>query len=184
MKRSAANYSGISSAAVRKATSKTWAQWLALLDQAGAKKLPHQDIALLLHQKHRVSDWWCQMVTVGYEQARGRRVKHQKVDGFEVSVSKTMVAPVDRAYAAWKEAGLREQWLPRTPLTIRKATPHKSIRILWPDATRLSVNFWPKGPLKCSVVPQHGKLATPEAAETMKAYWADKLEALRAFLEK
>jgi hypothetical protein len=48
----------------------------------------------------------------------------------------------------------------------------------------LSVNFWPKGPLKCSVVPQHGKLATPEAAELMKAYWAEKLESLRAFLER
>ena len=28
------------------------------------------------------------------------------------------------------------------------------------------------------------KLPTPDAAEKMKAYWAEKLEALRAFLEK
>jgi hypothetical protein len=184
MKRTVEKYGGISSAAVKKATGQTWAQWLVLLDKAGAKKLPHKDIALLLHQKLKVPDWWCQMVTVGYEQARDLRVRHQKADGFEVSVSRTMVAPVDRAFAAWKEAALREQWLPRTPLTVRKATPHKSIRILWPDNTNLSVNFWPKGPLKCQVVPQHGKLATPEAAEKMKAYWADKLEALRVFLEK
>ncbi len=184
MKRTADKYGGISSAAVKKATGRTWAQWLAVLDKAKAKNLPHKDIALLLHQKLKVPDWWCQMVTVGYEQARGLRVKHQKADGFEVSVSKTMVAPVDRAFAAWRDASLREQWLPRTPLTVRKATPHKSIRILWPDDTVLSVNFWPKGPLKCQVVPQHGKLVTPEAAEKMKAYWAEKLEALRAFLEK
>ena len=184
MKRLADNYGGISSAAVRKATGRTWAQWLALLDKAGAKKLPHKEIVLRLRAKYLVTDWWGQMVTVGYEQARGLRGKHQKADGFEISVSKTMVAPVDRAFAAWKDAALREQWLPRTPLTIRKATPHKSIRILWPDDTSLSVNFWPKGPLKCQVVPQHGRLTTPEAAETMKASWADKLEALRSFLEK
>jgi hypothetical protein len=184
MKRTADTYGGISSAAVKKATGKTWTQWLVLLDKAGAKKLPHKDLALLLHHKFTVPDWWCQMVAVGYEQARGLRVRHQKVDGFEVSVTKTMGAPVDRAFAAWKDAALREQWLPRTPLTVRKATPHKSIRILWPDDTSLSVNFWPKGPLKCQVVPQHGKLATPEAAEKMKAYWTEKLEALRAFLEK
>ncbi|MER2553143.1 MAG: LysR family transcriptional regulator [Thauera sp.] len=84
---------------------------------------------------------------------------------------------------AWFLAG-GQQWLPRTPLTVRKATPHKSIRILWGDASTLSVNFWPKGSLKCQVVPQHAKLPTPDAAEKMKAYWADKLEALRAFLEK
>ena len=184
MKRKAENYGGISSAALQKATGKTWAQWLSVLDKAGARKLPHREIVLQLTRQHPLPDWWSQMVTVGYEQARGLRVKHQKPDGFEISVTKTIAAPVDRAFAAWKDAALREQWLPRTPLTIRKATPHKSIRILWPDETCLSVNFWPKGPLKCQVVPQHGKLATPEAAEKMKAFWADKLEVLRGFLEK
>lgn len=183
MKRAAASYGGISSAAVKKATGRTWPEWLTLLDTAGARKLAHREIAQLLARKHRLPDWWSQMVTVGYEQARGLRVKHQKADGFEISVTKTMAAPVDRAFAAWKDPALREQWLPRTPLTIRKATPHKSIRILWADETSVGVNFWPKGPLKCSVVPQHGKLTTPEAAEKMKAYWTGKLEALRVFLE-
>jgi hypothetical protein len=184
MKRTAEKYGGISSAAVKKATGKTWAQWLPLLDKAGAKKIPHKEIALLLRQKFKVGDWWCQMVTTGYEQARGLRLRHQKPDGFEVSISKTMAAPVDRAFAAWKDAAQREQWLPRTPLTIRKATPHKSIRIRWHDDTVVSVNFWPKGPLKSQIVPQHGKLSSPEAAEKMKVYWAEKLEALRLFLEK
>ena len=184
MKRAAGNYGGISSAAVKKATGQSWAEWLKVLDRAGARKLPHREIAQLLARKHRLADWWSQMVTVGYEQARGLRVKHAKSDGFEITVTKTMGAPVDRAFAAWKDPALREQWLPRTPLTIRKATPHKSIRIRWADDTSVGVNFWPKGPLKCSVVPQHGKLTTPEAAEKMKAYWTGKLEALCAFLEK
>lgn len=183
MKRVAENYGGISSASVKKATGKTWREWLILLDKAGAAKLPHKDVVRWLQQTHRLADWWCQMVTVGYEQARGLRVKHQKPDGFEISVAKTIAAPVGRAFAAWREASLREQWLPRTPLTVRKATPHKSIRILWSDDTLVSVNFWPKGSLKCQVVPQHAKLPTPESAEKMKAYWAEKLEALRVFLE-
>jgi hypothetical protein len=184
MKRKADNYGGISSAAVKKATGKTWAQWLVALDKAGARKQPHREIVGHLRRAHPLPDWWCQMVTVGYEQARGLRVKHQKPDGFEISVTKTMAAPVDRAFAAWREAGLREQWLPRTPLTIRKATPHKSIRIRWPDDTCVSVNFWPKGPLKCQVVPQHSKLPTPEAAEKMKAFWSDKLDRLCEFLAR
>jgi len=83
MKRTVANYGGISSAAVRKATTKTWAQWLALLDQAGAKKLPHKGIALLLQQKHRLGDWWCQMVAVGYEQARGQASAFGKTGGHD-----------------------------------------------------------------------------------------------------
>ncbi|HEX2861457.1 MAG TPA: DUF4287 domain-containing protein [Lacunisphaera sp.] len=184
MKRAADKYGGTSSAAVKKATGRTWREWFALLDKAGAAKLPHKDIVRWLQRNHQLADWWGQMVTVGYEQARGLRVKHQQPDGFEISVAKTIAAPVGRAFAAWREASLREQWLPRTPLTVRKATPHKSIRILWGDDTLLSVNFWPKGSLKCQVVPQHARLPSPEAAEKMKAYWSEKLEALRAFLEK
>ncbi|MEI6106549.1 MAG: hypothetical protein WCR49_05990 [Opitutae bacterium] len=184
MKRTAGQYGGISSAAVKRATGQTWAQWLRLLDRAGARKMPHRSIARLLQSRHKLPDWWGQMVAVGYEQARGLRVKHQKAEGFEISVSKTIAAPVDRAFTAWRTPAQREKWLPRTPLTIRKATPHKSIRILWADGTSLSVNFWPKGPLKCQVVPQHAHLLTAEAAEKMKAYWTDKLETLRGFLEK
>jgi len=184
MKRPAGKYGGISSAAVQLATGQSWAEWLALLDRAGARKMNHREIVRLLQNRPKLSDWWCQMVAVGYEQARGLRVRHQKADGFEISITLTIGTPVDRAFAAWKDAALREKWLPRTPLTVRKATPHKSIRILWPDRTSLSVNFWPKGPLKCQVVPQHGKLTTPEAAEKMKAFWTEKLQALRAYLEE
>lgn len=183
MKRTASSYAGITTAAVKKATGRTWTEWIKLLDAAGAKSWPHAEIALWLHKKHPVADWWCQMVTVGYEQASGRRVKNQTPDGFEISVSKTIGAPVDRVFEAWRDASLREQWLPHTPLTVRKATPHKSIRITWADGTNLSVNFWPKGPLKCQVVPEHSKLPDATTAEKMKTYWTEQLELLRAHLE-
>lgn len=155
-----------------------------MLDKMGATRLPHKEIVQKLQRIHRLADWWGQMVTVGYEQARGLRAKHQKPDGFEIRVAKTIAAPVERAFAAWRESTLREQWLPRTPLTVRKATPHKSIRILWGDGTLLSVNFWSKGSLKCQVVPQHAMLPTAEAAEKMKTYWTNRLEELRIFLER
>ena len=184
MKRLPAKLNGIGSPAVKEATGRTWAEWLALLDKAGAKSWPHAEIALWLHKRHRINDWWCQMVTVGFEQASGRRVKYQQPHGFEVSVSKTIGAPVAEAFAAWKEPAVREQWLPGIELTIRKATPHKSIRIRWSDETSVSVNFWPKGSLKCQVVPQHGKLASASLAEKMKVFWTDRLEALRGLLER
>lgn len=183
MKRAAATGAGVSTAAVREATGKTWAQWRAVLDKAGAVKRSHRENAEWLQARHQLPAWWAQMVTVAYEQARGLRAKHQKPDGFEVSVSQTMIAPVAAAFEAWKDPALREKWLPHTPLSVRKATPHKSIRITWGDGTNLSVNFWPKGPLKCQVVPQHGKLPDAAAAERMKAYWTERLAALQQFLE-
>jgi hypothetical protein len=178
-----AKIAGLTSAAVERATGRGWDEWIKLLDAAGAKSWPHAEITLWLHKKHKIADWWCQMVTVGFEQASGRRVKHEKPDGFEISISKTIAAPVAQAFEAWKDATVRERWLPAAPLSIRKATPHKSIRITWADGTHVSVNFWPKGPLKCQVVPQHAKLPTAAAAEKAKAYWTERLEALRLLLE-
>jgi hypothetical protein len=78
---------GISSAAVHKATGRTWEEWLPLLDKTGAKKLPHREIAEVVAGKFAVRPWWSQMVTVGYEQARGLREKHQTAKGYQVSGS-------------------------------------------------------------------------------------------------
>jgi hypothetical protein len=61
--------------AVKAKTGKVWADWFKLLDKAGARKLAHPEIATLLHEKHGLSGWWAQMVTVGYEQAVLGRAK-------------------------------------------------------------------------------------------------------------
>ena len=100
---------------MQKRTGKTWAQWLTILDRAGARKWTHQEIVLWLNERHpEVGGWWCQMVTVGYEQARGLRQKHQKPEGFEISSSKTVAVPLARLYDAWANARSRARWL-RTP---------------------------------------------------------------------
>ncbi len=105
-------------------------------------------------------------------------------DNFSASATKTIAAPVATVFAAWKDAATRAHWLPVNSLIVRKATPHKSIRILWPDGTTLSVNFWSKGAIKCQVVPLYEHLANAATAEKMKSFWTDRLEALRLFLEK
>src|SRR5437870_7162618 len=59
-----AQIAGMSDAAVRKATGRSWADWVKLLDDAGAMSKPHREI---VHQVSSVgtSSWWSQMVTVG-----------------------------------------------------------------------------------------------------------------------
>src|SRR5215467_13039500 len=99
--------------AVKAKTGKVWAEWFKILDKAGAKKMPHKEIALYLYEKQKLPAWWCQMVAVGYEQERGLRQKFQKCDGeFSASRSRTMAAPLAKAYAAWTDEKLRNRWLP------------------------------------------------------------------------
>lgn len=77
-------------AALTAATGKTWAEWIAVLDAAGAAQWTHQKITAWLQDAHAVPAWWCQGVAVGVEQARGSRVPGQRADGsFQVSASKT-----------------------------------------------------------------------------------------------
>ncbi|HET9545067.1 MAG TPA: DUF4287 domain-containing protein, partial [Gaiellaceae bacterium] len=81
------------------ATGRRWKEWFAVLDAWGANERKHGEIARRLRSEHGVPGWWSQTVTVGYERARGLRVKHERPDGFSVSVSRTVAAPAERLYA-------------------------------------------------------------------------------------
>ena len=174
---------GVSSQAVQAKTGKGWGDWFVILDGAGAKEMSHTRIATYLREEQGVSPWWSQMVTNGYEQSRGMRKKHQMPAGYQISISKTIQAPSTALYRAWNDETVRDRWLPGESVTIRKATPDKSLRITWTDATStLEVAFNDKGASKTQVVVQHSKLADSDQAERMKEYWRDALERLNGVL--
>jgi len=173
----------MSDEAVESKTGKTWSRWFKHLDAAGAKKMSHQEIVAHLVEKHGIRPWWQQMIAVTYEQAHGLREKHEKPEGFEISVSRTIDAPLGKAFKAWTDEKTRKQWLPSN-FTIRKATANKSLRISWEDGkTSLSVNFYPKGAGKSQVVAQHGKLPDAKAAAKMKTFWSQALDRLKVLIE-
>jgi hypothetical protein len=174
---------GISSEAVEKGTGRTWDYWLKTLDKDGAKALSHKQIAELLHTKHEVAPWWSQMVTVGYEQARGLREVNQKTDGYSVSVSRVVGAPLGELYAAWKDARRRAQWLGETGMTIRKATADKSMRITWSDGkTSVEANFYAKAADRSQVAVQHNKLTSQADVDRLRKFWGERLDALKSLL--
>ncbi|OGC86173.1 MAG: hypothetical protein A2142_02430 [candidate division Zixibacteria bacterium RBG_16_48_11] len=181
---SGAKIAGISDEAVKKKTGRTWNQWIAILDKAGAKQMNHTRMAAYLYKQQKLPGWWAQMVTVGYEQARGLREKHQRPEGYSVSASRVVNVPLSTLYHSWAEAKQRDKWLKVKRIEVRKATANKSIRITWSDKkSSLEVNFYDKGKSKTQVVVQHSKLKDAKAAEKMKGYWAKKLDGLKAFLE-
>lgn len=175
---------GISSSAVQARTGKTWAEWFAILDKAGAAKWGHKEIVAYLSQKHGVPDWWQQMVTVAYEQARGVREKHETPSGYQMGASKTIAVPVSTLYKAWNDKALRARWLPDPNFTVRKATPSKSMRITWVDGkTHVDVDFYAKDDRKSQVSLSHTKLANAREVARMKAYWSQALEKLKEMVE-
>ncbi|MGQ0721131.1 MAG: hypothetical protein ACT4PE_06090 [Candidatus Eiseniibacteriota bacterium] len=178
-----AELAGLSDAAVRKATGRDWKSWVRELDAAGAVRLPHRDIARLVHDSFAVGDWWAQGVTVGYERIRGLREKGQRRGGgFEINKSKTLPVAVDVLYDAFATARVRKRWLGGVDLTVQRATPPKSIRLLWSDGTRVEAYLQAKGPAKSQVQVQHRGLPSRAVADTMRALWTDRLAKLEGLL--
>jgi uncharacterized protein YndB with AHSA1/START domain len=186
MKKEAATKKGprMSDEAVKAKTGKVWKEWFAILDKEGAKKMSHQEIANLLSSKHEVGPWWCQMVTVMYEQERGLRDKHQKPDGYSISVSRTLTTPLSNLYKAFANEQSRGKWLGEDGLVVRTATANKTMRVTWKDKkTSLEIYFYSKGDGKSQVVVQHSKLPDDKAAARMKTYWSKALDKLRDAVE-
>ncbi len=173
----------VSDAAVQAKTGKTWAQWCAVLDRAKADTRSHREIAELLHSKFGVGPWWTQMVTVGYERARGRRAVNQTAQGFRASVSRTIAAPALVVFRHWSEAPARDHWLPRQRFTVRTAIASKSLRITWPDGTDVQVMITAKGPRKSVLEVTHGKLTGAAAVRGARSFWSARLDTLRDALE-
>jgi hypothetical protein len=183
--RAASTEGGISDAAVREATGQGWAQWFALLDEAGGRERGHKGIVALLHPRHLRSGWWSQMVTVAYEQARGLRKQYETPDGYQVGGSRTVAVPVAQLYGAFAVPAARRTWLGKDAgLTVRKATRNKSLRITWVDGrTHVDANFYARGSGRSMVALQHGKLRNAAEAKRMKAYWSRALARLKTGLE-
>jgi uncharacterized protein YndB with AHSA1/START domain len=71
---------------------------LKTLDAAGAEDWGHKEIVAYLKREHGdvTTAWWRQSLTVGYEQARGKRALGETAEaGFEVGVRRTVDASAD-----------------------------------------------------------------------------------------
>lgn len=174
------NERSMSDAKVAAKTGKKWADWFRILDKAGARKMAHREIAALLYTKHRVPGWWCQMVTVEYERARGLRALHQTAAGFVANSSRTFDASAGALYKAWTDARSRRRWLGAAKFTVSTANKSKNLRMVWGTGPqRVEVYFTPKSAGRCTMTVQHSKLAGAKDVARQKKFWSaafDKLE--------
>lgn len=127
-----------------------------------------------------MSAWWAQAVTVGYERIRGLREAGQRRGGtYEASKSRTFGVDVSTLYQMCKDARRRRRWLPEGVKKVRTSVEDKSMRLDWDDDTQVNLFFTAKGPAKSTVSVQHGKLSKKADVEKAKAFWDERLNALR-----
>lgn len=175
---------GMSDKAIEKATGCTWDKWVWALDQAGALEWSHRAVAEYVQNTYKVSDWWSQTVTVGYERIKGLRAIGQRRSGsFEANKSKTIASAAKAVSRAFSDSRVRAKWLPGESVTIRKVTAGKSVRMNWDDGTSVEAWLVPTPGGKTSVQVAHRKLADKADVDARKTFWAGRLDALKALLE-
>ncbi len=178
-----ARLAGRSDEIMKARTGCTWERWVKALDHVRAYEWTHRDISRHVHEKYKIDGWWAQSVTVGYERIKGLRAIGQRRSGaWEASKSRTFTAPVDEIFRSFHDPRRRSRWMTGAKPTVRSATPGKSVRMAWPDGTSVVVLFTAKGAAKSQVAIQHEKLPDQATAIRMKAYWAERLEALSQML--
>jgi uncharacterized protein YndB with AHSA1/START domain len=174
----------MSDAAIRRGTGRGWEEWFDLLDAWGAADRTHTEIARWVATEHATRGWYAQGVAVGYERASGRRAVGEHADGYRVSATKTVAAPVDRLYDVFLDESLRPRWLPEGGLQVRTATRSKSARFDWGDgATRVIAFFTPKDDGRSTITIQHERLDDADEAERMKSFWRGRVAALKELVE-
>lgn len=174
-----ARLAGMSDSAVKARTGCDWSRWVYALDRAGASAWSHREIAAHVQRSYKLTGWWSQTVTVGYERIKGlRAIGQRREGGFEASKSKTFQLPVSRLYRAFRDGRLRGHWMPDVTPTVRTATKDKSLRFTWPDGTRVEVYFWPKGRGKAQVQVQHSPFTDKASAVRAKEFWEERLKEL------
>jgi uncharacterized protein YndB with AHSA1/START domain len=194
----------ISSESVRVATGRGWEDWLEALDAAGAADWDHKEIVAYLEREHPEvgSGWWRQSITVGYEQARGKRVVGETVDaGFQVGVQRSLAAT---AAEAWELITSRpELWLgervsvafdegeqyevppgngaPGASGEVRVVKPGDRLRMTWqpegwPAPATLQLTLSESGSGKTAIHAHLEKLPHADAREAMRTRWREALE--------
>ncbi|MGW1085781.1 DUF4287 domain-containing protein [Streptomyces sp. NPDC002596] len=179
----------LSADALRERTGRDWDDWFSVLDAWDATRHTHAEIAAHLRTEHGMDGWYAQSVTVGYEQERGlRQVGQSSTGDWRTSASRTVAAPAERVLAAFTDPALRGDWLPDAGLILRTHRPARSLSADFADSGaatgRLAVRVTalPDGRTQLGLA--HEKLAGAEAVATYRAFWKDRLNALKALLEQ
>lgn len=190
----------ISDEAVQNATGRVWEEWFEVLDNWGAADKGHKVTAKHLADKHGLTGWWSQMVTVQYERERGLREVGETTRGYQMGAQKTFLPDPKAAWEFITSPEALEIWLGAgapseleegrtyeledgTCGEIRVVTEHSHVRLTWhPDgwaeATTLQVRANESSSGRGTVAFHHENLPDADKRDQMKKHWRNVLKVL------
>lgn len=133
----------VTSRSLIKHTKLGWAQWIELLNKAGAQNLNYQQIVSYLKKKKNAKVWWAHIVAGGYEIHQGRRLPGQHLNGtYSVIVTKTFPLTRIKAYQWLTQKDIIDIWLkPLSPIQIEKGQVFETAGGVYGEIRTFKKNF-------------------------------------------
>jgi polyketide cyclase/dehydrase/lipid transport protein len=173
---------------IRERTGRGWEEWFDLLDESGAPDMTHREIARWVADLLGIEPlaWNAQAITASYERTRRGRLVGEHEDGFTVTASRTVAAPPERVFDLLTDPAGRRGWLADAPMAERRSTRPRSARFDWDDdGSRVAVTLDAKDDgTRCLVSISHARLADATTADARKAWWRERLTALKTLVEE
>jgi uncharacterized protein YndB with AHSA1/START domain len=186
----------------KEATGKTLSEWIAAIEARPELKGKRRDtVNEWLYPEMGKSIWWATTTYVEFERRNGIVQKDGKIEGYNICVTKSIVATVPEVFAAWTQG--TPSWIgdsasladdksfedangnKATALRIRE---NKDLRYRWqtagsPDETQVEVTIADKGGGKTLITLMHNRIQTREESDGLRRAWGDAFNALKMQLE-
>ncbi len=196
-----------STESVKKATGKSWRQWVDILEKAGARVLTHQEIVKLLKTKYKLKPWWQQQVTCGYEENIGRRLPGRNGKGFfSATITKTMQFDQKTVWRCLTSSEGIQIWL--NPMSDFAFAPKNSfeieggifgeirtmkaptrVRMTWQDSdwdksTVLQIYVIPRSKGRAMLVFNHDNITTAAIKSSLRQRWRKAINDINDYCSK
>lgn len=196
-----------SSRSVEKHTKKNWDQWIKILEDNGARHWTHQEIVAWLKKKHKLIQWWQQIVTTGFEQYIGRRIEGQNQKGeYAITTTKTLPHSQKKVWDLLNSAEGQAIWL--KPLSdfnfqvgrvyeteegvfgeVRTMKKPERVRMTWQETdwekkTVVNIAIVSRPKEKCILVFQHDGIKNGRLKMQLKERWLSVVKGLAELLNQ
>lgn len=172
----------VSDEACREATGKTFGEWSAAIaaqpEIAGKRR---ETINWLWDQVGRspAQAWWGTTIWVEHERLIGKVQKDGRPEGYNICVTKSVVAPADRVLAAIVESIPAER--------VQRVREGKDVRATWhtPGAaaeTEIEATFKETAG-KTAITLMHKRIDTRDEADGLRRAWQGRLDEIKRTLE-
>jgi len=186
------------------ATGKTFAEWFGEIDSMGGPAIGRKAVNDRLFGELKVDMWWIATINNLYEAQKGVLEKDGRAKGFNICVTKTIGAPLEKVYGAWVDPEQLQKWFGEAATasvtdggsfcdgdgnsgTFKRVRANKDLRFTWENPayppSMVDVSFSDKGNGKTYLLVNLDRVQARPEADGLRRSWNEAVERLKALME-